>query len=63
MRGLTEHSCRTCGTVAMMLDPVANWECFDCIRNADEDEHYVDSMVNWAAAVTADCRAEWKRES
>jgi len=71
MRGLTEHSCRTCGTVAMMLDPVANWECIDCwsdhhseeIQRADEDEHYVDSMVNWAAAVTADCRAEWKRES
>ena len=66
MRGLTEHACRSCGTVAQLLDPVANWECIDCwsdhhseeIQRADEDEHYVCETMAWAAAIADDFALE-----
>ena len=35
MRGLTEHSCRSCGTTAELLDATAGWACPSCTQTAD----------------------------
>ena len=37
MRGLTEHSCRSCGTTAELLDATAGWACPSCTQTEDLD--------------------------
>ena len=36
MRGLTEHSCRSCGTAAELLDATAGWACPSCTQREDD---------------------------
>ena len=54
MRGAIEHACQSCGVVVQLDWATAHWRCNDCIQSSDEDEHYVDSSINWEQAIQSD---------
>lgn len=61
MRGATEHACAECGVVVQLDWATAKWVCNDCLQHRDEDEHYVEATVSWAAAVRDDFEMEKAR--